>query len=347
MLEERSQQVLIRLDAPDRPGDRLPQMQSVVGDEVRQVRVLGVVPDLFVRVELRGVGGQPFDADSPTEAFLKPSSSRSMHGPAIHDQDHRSAEPLQQGGDKGFKIVRDDVVIEDVEVEPQPFAPWRDCNRRNDRQSVMPIPTIQHGSFSTRSPGTPHRRLQHKARFVEADHRPTATSSFFLCEASPLFATVRWRRRHAPVRVAPASGNSSRAVAANAKRPIDRNGRRTSSRSIAQFAAGSTTRSPNHVCAAPAANNSATARTVCRSAWKGRRGRAWRPAPDCLLWRAPTSTARPHLESPPVFGRLRLACTLPSGVRLLASDAPEAVRNFHVCSCSKLFADITTLVKTQ
>jgi hypothetical protein len=265
MLEERSQQVLIRLDAADRPGDRLPQMQGVVGDEVCQVRVLGVVPDLFVRVELGGVGGQPFDADSPTEAFLKPSSSRSMHGPAIHDQDNRSAEPLQQGGDKGFKIVRDDVVVEDVKVETQPFAPWRDCNRRNDRQPVMPISTIQHGSFSTRSPSTPHRRLQHEARFVEADHRPTATSGFFLCEASPLFATARRRRRRAPVRVAPASGNSSRAVAANAKRPIDRNGRRTSSRSIAQFAAASTTRSPNHVCAALAANNSATARTVCRS----------------------------------------------------------------------------------
>lgn len=59
MLEERSQQVLIRLDAADRLGDRLPQMQGVVGDEVCQVRVLRVVPDLFVRVELGGVGDQP------------------------------------------------------------------------------------------------------------------------------------------------------------------------------------------------------------------------------------------------------------------------------------------------
>jgi hypothetical protein len=39
------------------------QVQQIVRDEVGQVTIFGVVPDMFDRVEFRGVGRKPFEVE--------------------------------------------------------------------------------------------------------------------------------------------------------------------------------------------------------------------------------------------------------------------------------------------
>ncbi len=126
MLEERSQQDLVTSCVSNRLGNRFPEVQDIVGNEVGQVGVLRVVPNLFVGIKFRRIGGQPFHMDTSAKSFLESVCTRTMYGPTIHNQDDRPADPLQQASDKHFKIVRDDVVIKDVKIEAQPFALWRD-----------------------------------------------------------------------------------------------------------------------------------------------------------------------------------------------------------------------------
>ncbi len=195
LFEEGFQECLVGACLAQRRSHRLSKVQHVVGYEVRQIGILRVVPDLFVWVKFRCVSGKPLDHDTSTKSPLQSTHTRLVNLPAIEDQRDRPSEPAKQVCDKFDKVVRDDVVINDVKVEAQSLALRRDRKRRNGRQSVVPVPTIEHRSFATRGPSASHGRLQHKARFVEKYDRSAATSRVFLSEANRAGATGQWRPR--------------------------------------------------------------------------------------------------------------------------------------------------------
>ena len=68
MMEEGTEQRLVLAFASERAGDSPAQFQNVVGNEVGQVGVLGVIPDLFGGVEFRSVRRQPLDLNATAEA---------------------------------------------------------------------------------------------------------------------------------------------------------------------------------------------------------------------------------------------------------------------------------------
>ena len=128
----------------------------------------------------------------------------------------------QQFGHKRLKIIGDNVVIANSEIQSQMPAFRRNRNGRNSRQSVAAIPAIMNGSLSLPSPCSPNSWLEHKAAFVQQNDGFTLFSGFFLYGANRSFA--KWLFALRPVRelCARAFGNCSPSASGFAR--LERNG---------------------------------------------------------------------------------------------------------------------------
>lgn len=122
VVEERANKGLVAAGFPNRLGDGSSQLQYVVGNEVSQVGVIGVAPDLFHWVELRRVGRQPFDLHAAAETLLMLPNAGLVNLPAIPHQDNTPADASKQAGHALDEIVGNDVMVEDIEVEPRSAA---------------------------------------------------------------------------------------------------------------------------------------------------------------------------------------------------------------------------------
>ena len=70
MFEERLQQRALGSGLLQRASQLSFQSVQVLGDEVGQVTILALPSDLFDRVQIGGVGRQPFEPDPACEAVL-------------------------------------------------------------------------------------------------------------------------------------------------------------------------------------------------------------------------------------------------------------------------------------
>jgi len=154
---------------------------------IGQVRILAAVPNLLDRIKIRCIRWQPFHinaAESPLQSF----SPAAMYHPAIHNQDKPLRKMRQQFCHKSLKIIGDNVMVTNSEIQSQMPACRRNRNGRNSRQSVTAVPAIMDGSLSLPSPCSPNGRLKHKATFIQQNNGFTAFSGFFLYEANRSFA---------------------------------------------------------------------------------------------------------------------------------------------------------------
>jgi hypothetical protein len=83
-----------------------------------------------------------------------------MYHPAIHKQDKPSRKMRQQFCHKALKIISDNVVVTNSEIQSQMPAFRRNRNGRNSRQSVAAVSTVMNGSLSFPSQGSPNSRHQ-------------------------------------------------------------------------------------------------------------------------------------------------------------------------------------------
>ncbi len=193
----------------DRLKNSFAKCVNVLGNIVGQVCVFASIPDLFNRVEIGGVGRQPFDIDPASKTFMQTFCSRAMNRPAVHDQDNAARQMLQKVRHEEFEIIGTDVVRLKVEIEPQMTAFGRDAEGRNDRKPVPSVPTIENGSLSAWRPSPAHQRLEHKAGFVQQNDATPCSSRFFLSGTNPLDAISRWPSRRVPGPAVRVSDNSS------------------------------------------------------------------------------------------------------------------------------------------
>ena len=68
----------------------------------------------------------------------------------------------------------------DAKIQSQPPPHRQHGERRNDRQTVVAIPTVLNRRLTTRRPGAAHHRLEQKTAFVDQDDAPTPSAGFFL-----------------------------------------------------------------------------------------------------------------------------------------------------------------------
>ncbi len=133
MVKQRSQQSLSGTGLFDRVHNSVGRRVDVVGDVVGQVGVLGMRPDLLCGVEVRRVGWKPFDQEFAAEALHQPPCSRSVDRPTIQDQDDPATNLAPQRANKILECIGIDVVIVNVEVQPEAPSLGRERDRRNNR----------------------------------------------------------------------------------------------------------------------------------------------------------------------------------------------------------------------
>ncbi len=160
---------------------------NIFGNIIGQVRILATVPDMLDRIKVRCIRRQPFHIN-PAESSLQSFSAATMYHPTIHNQNKPSRKMRQQFCHKGLKIISDDIVVTNSEIQSQIPAFRRNCNGRNSRQSVAAAPAIMNGSLSLPSPGSPNSWLKHKAALIQQHDGFTVFSSFFLYGANRSFA---------------------------------------------------------------------------------------------------------------------------------------------------------------
>ena len=93
------------------------EVVDVVGDEVRQVGVLRVVPALLDGVQFGGIRRKRLEGKPIGMVLFEVRRRRSMHVPAIPDHDHMTAVMMVQEPKQPDQLVRIDVLRHEVEVK--------------------------------------------------------------------------------------------------------------------------------------------------------------------------------------------------------------------------------------
>jgi len=165
---------------------------------------------------------------------------------AIHNQNEPMGQVLQEIRHEAFHLGSTDIVRVEGKVQAQPPTLRRNRNGRNRRDAIVAVPAILNRRAALGSPSPTDHRLEQEAALVQESKATAASSSVFLCAASPVDARKRWPLRRVRGPDAPVSGNSSPSRAARARLPRDRNGRRNASRSLRRSVSASIDRSDTH-----------------------------------------------------------------------------------------------------
>ena len=141
---------------------------------------LEVVPDLFVGVELGGVGGKAFEVQ-PRVAGTQGADGRSLvNRPAVPEEDHRAVQMPQQQAEEHGDLDMADVGEVKVAVEPEAVPARADGDGRDRRNALVRVPMAQQRCDPARRPGTTHRRDQQEAALVEEGQVRPQAPGFFL-----------------------------------------------------------------------------------------------------------------------------------------------------------------------
>ncbi len=92
-------------------------MIQVIGNKVCQVCVFGMVPALFDRIEVGGVGGQPLEVEPCGMTRLKIGRRGSMYAPTIPNHDHLVAIMAMQLTEQPHRIDGVNILRQKLEIE--------------------------------------------------------------------------------------------------------------------------------------------------------------------------------------------------------------------------------------
>src|SRR3990172_6285315 len=341
MFEKGTQQILLRATVPQRLPNRPPEVGHIVRDKISQVRIFGLVPDTLHRIELRGIGRQPFPLHPTPKASGQPSSGGTMDRPTIPDQNDAPGKLSQQLAHKGLDIIGTNIVTPDVKVQTQPSTLWRDADRRDTRQAVVAAPTLLNRRFPLRCPSPTYGRLEHKAGLVQKNDVTAGFSGVFLYAASPWSASGRWRTRRVPGPDARASGSSSPSFLAHAKPPKGRSGQQSACRSPWPHALASRAGWGSRASRDLSATNPAICLAAGWSAWAWDRDAVWLSGPPYHRVDRQRAIGRWHPAKRPTIGPPRWADDRLGARSWPETSAAGVLGVFLVFSCRRISAAIS------
>lgn len=202
------------------------QIVDVLGNDVGQRAVLGLIPNIFHRIKVGRVRRKPFDLEPSGAAFEQSSCGGTVSRQTVPHQYDGSAQMLMDFAHEPNEIRSPRVVIQQFVVHPQPQRP-RSAGDGGDRSdAIASIPDTLKGRLAGRCPYPSPQRLQKKPTFVEKNQASLPLEALFLVAAKFRDASRRWPPRFVRGRAAPASVDSSRADAATAAHIPDETPRR-------------------------------------------------------------------------------------------------------------------------
>ena len=95
----------------DRHHNRIGQVVDVVWDKIGQMAILGMIPDLFDRIQFGCIGGDPFDLQLIRIPCLQDRYRGAMPTPPIPYEHDLAPYHTQQMTDKGDHILRINIML--------------------------------------------------------------------------------------------------------------------------------------------------------------------------------------------------------------------------------------------
>jgi len=168
MPDAASQDGLRRAQATDFSGQNIQQLGFRVRPTIRE-RPLEVIPDAFVRVQLRGVSGKgnQMKAGRSFQEFLD--GFAPMDCSVIQQHDDVAVNLPQQVAQKGRNFLALNVVLVELTVQGTAKAPRANSNAGNRGDAIMPIAMGQKWRLADRTPRLADGRNQQEAGFVGKD----------------------------------------------------------------------------------------------------------------------------------------------------------------------------------
>jgi len=209
-VEERLQQTCLCSLSSDGVADVSPKVGDVVRDEVGQVRVLCMIPDLLSRIEVRCIGRKPLHADDPgvaLQVFLQDFGSVWFR--SVEYEDELAADVAPQRPQENHDLKAADILGVNLPVETESNAASGKGNGTDNRQAIMTVPCSQNRSLTPGRPRSTDYRLQHEAALVDEEDASTFLPGVFLYAAIAAGASGRFVPHHVLELAAQASGNSS------------------------------------------------------------------------------------------------------------------------------------------
>src|SRR5262245_21264070 len=311
----------------------LVEVVDVVRNEVGQVAIFGLVPNVFDGIKIGRIGRQPLHAQPGATLFLKAANRRAVDGPAVADQQQWPTQSVMDSANESDHVLRCEIMVGQVVVQTKALCPGSDGEGAQCTEAIMSIPGVLDRRLATRSPDAAPQRLQQKPAFVEKDQASLAIGPLFLAAA-----TCRGARRRRPVRSVPwpaarVSGHSSPVCGAAFPRNRRDTALRTSARSTASPAGTSRpawqSPSAQHRAAAPPANVGVAAGS---SAALGRHG-AWTAALGSRAVPVRPSNGSPTKRWNPPPQPLPSAFSPAPEAALRSGDGLPAPREFQKVSC--------------
>jgi hypothetical protein len=148
--------------------DMLGQLVCVFRCQVRQATMLAPTPHQFIWIDFWSIGWQILRHNlrvGRQESFdqLGPA----VDAAAVPQHRQRAAELPFELSQKVYDIFSVDVVWQKAELQIQASGFGADRDAANGRQAITPVPAVEHGFATPLRPGTPNRRRQHEAGFIE------------------------------------------------------------------------------------------------------------------------------------------------------------------------------------
>jgi hypothetical protein len=179
MPEERCKEIWPIVQAIEFFDQHFAQLPRILGGEVCQPGMLGVLPDVLVRIGLWGVGWQALGNN------LRMCRQILLHSPGtvvdvgpVPENRHRAADVLVQLLQESHRVLTTGVSVvgQQPEVESQVPALGADSHGTDSRDAIVPVPGLQDRSVATRGEGPADRGSQHESALVEEDQVGLASS---------------------------------------------------------------------------------------------------------------------------------------------------------------------------
>jgi hypothetical protein len=172
MPEERCQKVWPTVQAVEFFDQYLAQLPGVLGGEVCQPAMFGVLPHVFVGIGLWSVRWQALGED------LRMRGQILLHNPRTVVDVGPVPENRHRPGDVLVKLLQEcnrvlamgvGVVGQQPEVEPQVPALGADRHGADGRDAIVPVPGLQDRGLATRGEGSADCGSQHESALVKED----------------------------------------------------------------------------------------------------------------------------------------------------------------------------------
>lgn len=201
MFEESAQQLLVRCNLCKCVRRFVTQFGRVVGAVVGHAVGFAVSPDLFLRIQVRGIGRELFHMQSWLARDKRFRLLRAMRVAAVPDEDDRTSNAAQQLSHEGHNLCRTNRLIRmqrDIRIHAARDRRNREGTDGRHAAIASRVGT-QDRRLPHRSPCPSDERLQHQPRFVEKSDGCLQSPRFFLTRFQSLSihsataSSSRWR----------------------------------------------------------------------------------------------------------------------------------------------------------